>query len=350
MSVVVLVGDVWLRAPRPGAARFTEPVVINLEAPVTRRSVGYPGKINLRSDALYVSDAIGATPLAAQLANNHCLDFFAEGLDDTCRALDAERIPFFGAGRDEQNMRNPIVVPVGDHRLGLCGYVCATANPVFAAGDAPGVAPIDTARIAADVAEARRLGATRVVVCVHWGVEEVHLPRPEDRTLARQIVATGADLVVGTHAHVLQPWERIDGVMVFYGLGNFMFSDIDGPGEFNTAGVSTRHMKKHWQAWNRRSLGVRYDLATGVAEPLGFFDRGTTVASRSARSVGGRELTAPNDDAYRRRFDRAYTYGLLRAKAGAFFANPKVPRLRHLKSLSRIAREVTSAAPGRPDA
>ena len=87
MSTVVLVGDVWLRAPRPGAAQFAEPVVINLEAPVTRRTVGYPGKINLRSDALYVSDAMGAPPIAAQLANNHCLDFYAEAFDDTSRAL-----------------------------------------------------------------------------------------------------------------------------------------------------------------------------------------------------------------------------------------------------------------------
>ena len=350
MSTVVLVGDVWLRTPRPGAVRLADPVIINLEAPVTRRTVGYPGKINLRSDALYVSDAIGARPLAAQLANNHCLDFFAEGLDDTRHALDAEHIPYFGAGGYDENVRNPIVVTVGDHRLGLCGYVCPTSNPVFATGDTPGVAPIDTTRIAADVAEARRLGATRVVVCVHWGVEEVHLPRPEDRMLARQIVAAGADLVIGTHAHVLQPWEHIDGVMVYYGLGNFMFSDIDGPGEFNSAGVSTRHMRKHWQRWNRRSLGVRYDLATGRSEPLGFVDLGTTVASRSAHAVGGRELTAPNDDAYRRRFDRSYTYGLLRAKAGAFLTNPKLPRLRHLRSLTRIAREVTASPTGRPKA
>lgn len=339
MAPVVFVGDVWLRERRPAAVHLADPVILNLEAPVTRRVVGYPGKINLRSDALHVTEALGSRPLAAGLANNHCLDFLAPGLEDTFRALDAEGIAHFGAGSLDQNARNPLLVDVGTHRLGLCGYVCPAAHPVFATSAAPGVVPIDVARIAADVAEARRRGAHRVVVCVHWGVEEVHLPRPEDRALARQIVAAGADLVIGTHAHVLQPWERIEGVWVFYGLGNFMFSDIDLPGEFNDSGTSTRRMFKRWRAWNRRSLGVRFDVAGGAVEPFGFRDDGARVAITTAHAVGGRELVSPNDPAYRRRFERSFSYGILRAKVGAFLADPKLPRPRHLRSVVRIARE-----------
>ena len=189
-----------------------------------------------------------------------------------------------------------------------------------------------------------------VVLTPHWGDEGASRPKPSDRLYARAAIEAGATAVIGTHPHVLQPWERINGVSVFYGLGNFMFSDIDAPGEFDASGVSTKRMRKRWRMWNRRSLGVQYDLATGRAEPLGFRDTGTVIEPRSARSVGGRELTTPNDAAYRREFDRSFAYGILRAKIGAFLAEPRLPRLRHFRSIAHIARQITPASADHPDA
>jgi poly-gamma-glutamate synthesis protein (capsule biosynthesis protein) len=73
---------------------------------------------------------------------------------------------------------------------------------------------VELARSAADV----------VVVFNHWGLEDVEQPTVAQRSFARGLAHAGADLVVGAHAHVLQPVETIEGKLVAYGLGNFVFN------------------------------------------------------------------------------------------------------------------------------
>ena len=62
-----------------------------------------------------------------------------------------------------------------------------------------------------------------MVVAIHWGVELDTEPRPEDVERARAMVAAGADVIFGHHAHRLQPHEMLDGAAVFWGLGNFVW-------------------------------------------------------------------------------------------------------------------------------
>jgi poly-gamma-glutamate capsule biosynthesis protein CapA/YwtB (metallophosphatase superfamily) len=57
----------------------------------------------------------------------------------------------------------------------------------------------------------------------HWGPEDVSLPNYLQTDLAQMAVDAGADLVVGNHTHVVQSVQEIEGVKVFYGLGNFVF-------------------------------------------------------------------------------------------------------------------------------
>jgi poly-gamma-glutamate synthesis protein (capsule biosynthesis protein) len=84
-------------------------------------------------------------------------------------------------------------------------------------------AVIDPERIVADAAAARRSGAAVVIASMHWGAEGVHAPTSSQRRIADEITAAGdIDLVVGHHAHVVQPIEQVNGVWVVYGLGNIL--------------------------------------------------------------------------------------------------------------------------------
>jgi poly-gamma-glutamate synthesis protein (capsule biosynthesis protein) len=84
-------------------------------------------------------------------------------------------------------------------------------------------AVIDPTRIIADATTARALGAQLVIVSLHWGVEGQSAITPAQRQLAEQLTASGViDLIVGNHAHVLQPIEQVNGVWVIYGLGNMI--------------------------------------------------------------------------------------------------------------------------------
>jgi poly-gamma-glutamate synthesis protein (capsule biosynthesis protein) len=92
----------------------------------------------------------------------------------------------------------------------------------FASEDRPGIAVLTEQSLRAAIATARQV-ADVVIAMPHWGPEDVPTPNWSQRSLAQVAVEAGADLVVGNHTHVVQAIQNIQGVPVFYGLGNFVF-------------------------------------------------------------------------------------------------------------------------------
>ena len=93
---------------------------------------------------------------------------------------------------------------------------------VFATYDHPGIAALNEANLFKILQMARKY-ADVVIFLPHWGPEYNPLPNPSQMKYARLAVAEGADLIIGNHTHVIQGQQIIDGVQVFYGLGNFVF-------------------------------------------------------------------------------------------------------------------------------
>ena len=82
---------------------------------------------------------------------------------------------------------------------------------------------IDPDRIIADAQAARERGAEFVILSVHWGVEGGTDVLPTQRQVAEEVTASGVvDVIVGHHAHVIQPIEEVNGKWVVYGMGNFL--------------------------------------------------------------------------------------------------------------------------------
>jgi poly-gamma-glutamate synthesis protein (capsule biosynthesis protein) len=80
---------------------------------------------------------------------------------------------------------------------------------------------IDTDKILAAARALKKAGAQVVVASLHWGQENQSAPTAFQRQTARTLLADPSiDLIVGHHAHVVQPFERIKGKWVAYGLGN----------------------------------------------------------------------------------------------------------------------------------
>jgi poly-gamma-glutamate synthesis protein (capsule biosynthesis protein) len=91
------------------------------------------------------------------------------------------------------------------------------------AGEGWRSALIDPERVVREARIARQMGADVVLVSLHWGAEGVHEPTRYQRGIADAITASGAiDLVIGHHAHVLQPIEQVNGTWVLFGLGNIL--------------------------------------------------------------------------------------------------------------------------------
>ena len=174
-----------------------------------------------------VVDAVAAAGIDVMItAGNHAMDCWSgcprgEALLDTLARLDAAGIAHAGAGADIAAARSPAIVEVDGVRFAVLGYDSIAAY--YAAGDAsPGTAPLDLATLAGDVSAAAAQ-ADHVIVGFGWGIEYTADPTAQQREAAGVAVAAGASIVVGNHPHWVQAVEVIDGAVVVYALGNFVF-------------------------------------------------------------------------------------------------------------------------------
>ncbi len=207
----------------------------NLEGPLTDRGTPWPKGYNFRTPPRFASTLTRGRISVVTLANNHTLDFGAEGLADTIMALDAAGVRHVGAGANAMDAHAPAVIDANGLHVAFLGCVATPDEGggfsirAWEAGPAaPGVAVCTAGAIAADVAASKRV-ADFVIVAIHAGDEYRSTPNAMERELAADAVAAGADAVIGAHAHVVQPIELRGAQLIAYGLGNFVFAldDVD---------------------------------------------------------------------------------------------------------------------------
>jgi len=140
---------------------------------------------------------------------------------DTLDNLRRVGIEPVGAGANHEEAMQPVVITQNGVRYGIVslGMVETLA---FAGEDTPGIAVLNEENLRQAIAETRKV-ADVVIVMPHWGPEDTPDPNHYQIELAEVAVDAGADLVVGNHTHVVQAMEKLNGVLVFYGLGNFVF-------------------------------------------------------------------------------------------------------------------------------
>jgi poly-gamma-glutamate synthesis protein (capsule biosynthesis protein) len=154
------------------------------------------------------------------VASNHAMDRGPAGVAGTLHVLDRAGLRHAGTARGPREARPTLLtvrgvrVAVASFTYGLNGFHPPRGRPWL-------VNLLDPDRILADTRAARRAGSRFTVVFLHWGQEYHSAPTPAQRTLARRLLADpSVDLVLGHHAHVVQPLWRVKGKWVAFGLGN----------------------------------------------------------------------------------------------------------------------------------
>jgi hypothetical protein len=205
-------------------------VVVNLECATTTRDDPQPKQFVFRCDPDELPAMRDAGVTAATVANNHSGDHGVAGIVDSLRNVEAAGLVALGAGEDEREAYAARFVEAEGWTVAMLGFGGVVPDPSWTSwGDRPGQASgYDAGAMARAVAAADEV-ADLVVVSIHWGEEGSFTPRDEDRDRAKAIVAAGADVIFGHHAHRLQPLERIDGVPVFWNLGNFVWPYLSEP-------------------------------------------------------------------------------------------------------------------------
>lgn len=165
----------------------------------------------------------------AGIANNHAYDYGPQAFLDTIAALDAVGVEHSGGGVNIEEASHPVYY-VTQNGMKIA-YISATqierqSNPDTkgATADSPGVFRcLDDALLLEKVREARAQNAF-VVVFIHWGTEsttDIHYLQTEQ---AKDIAQAGANLIIGTHPHILQKIDYVGGVPVVFSTGNFIFN------------------------------------------------------------------------------------------------------------------------------
>ncbi|MWC28893.1 CapA family protein [Paenibacillus sp. MMS18-CY102] len=203
----------------------------NLEGPITTRGVPAQNKQYVFKGAPDLLKSLTDSGFdVVSLANNHTLDQGAEGLLDTIKHLDKAGLPHMGGGNNDAEAFAPVILEANGVKVAYIGLSRVVPETNWKADkDHPGVAETyDSTRAVAAIKRAKE-EANLVVIMVHWGVERAEKPVEHQTTLARQYIDAGADLVIGSHPHVLQGFEQYKGKWIAYSLGNFVFNETATP-------------------------------------------------------------------------------------------------------------------------
>ncbi|MFD8709882.1 CapA family protein [Streptomyces anulatus] len=163
-------------------------------------------------------------------ASNHTLDDGADGVRRTLDALDGAGIRHAGSARTAAEAARPTILPAGPGKgaakVAHLAYTYGT-NDIPLPADRPWTVNLtDEGRIIEEARAARRAGADVVVLSAHWGTEWQDEPDATQLELARRLTASAdggrpdIDLIIGTHAHVPQAYEKVNGTWVVYGMGD----------------------------------------------------------------------------------------------------------------------------------
>lgn len=214
-----------LAALRPYLAT-ADLAMVNLETSITTRGTPAPKEYRFRTAPTALKALAGAGVDVVTMANNHAVDYGGAGLQDTLAARRSSPVRIVGIGANSGEAYAPAIVPVKGRRVAFLGasqLLDWTLQNWPAESTSPGIAGARPITPLVSAVRAARKQADIVVVYLHWGVERMSCPDDAQRDAARQLVAAGADVVLGAHPHVTQGAGRLGRAYVAYSLGNFVW-------------------------------------------------------------------------------------------------------------------------------
>ena len=192
-------------------------VVINLECPLANKETPVNKKYIFRADTSCASRLRRAGVTIANMANNHTVDQGTAGLESTAAALQNAGIQTLGYGENIE----PLVL----HKKGVDVALFASCPlPIENWINGKGISQAGIPDLGMAIRDYRKKNPkAKIIIVLHWGVEMQTSPSPRQQIEARQLIAAGADAIVGHHPHVVQPAQVINGRTVWFSIGNFVF-------------------------------------------------------------------------------------------------------------------------------
>ena len=296
---LVAAGDILPHSAVVDRARFDaggtgydfRPMLAAVQPLVSRADLALCHIENVYGDSITGTAALASPPEAAQglaatgydscsTASDHSLDAGPVGIQRTLDTLDRAGVRHAGTARTDAEARTVTLLRAGPAKVAHLAYTADTNGVPLPPAEPWAVNLVDPARVLADARAARRAGADVVVVSLRWGTAGQQAPDPQQLALARELTAarTGGrpdiDLILGTQAHAPQPYEKVNGTWVVYGLGDQITGEMydnagtqDPGGNLSTLGRFTfvppaRHGGR-WEVTKAEFVPQLFDIDAG---------------------------------------------------------------------------------------
>ena len=208
-------GDSYFFEKVKGILSSDDATFANFEGTLTTAEEHRDTPFTFKGDPSYTQILKDGSVEVVTLANNHAHDYLEQGLADTKSALD-------NAGIDWCENERVAYQDLNGVRTAFIG--------IYALENGLDSMPV----LKAAIAEAKQHGADLIIVGFHWGVELVTEIDEFERELAHTAIDEGANLVIGTHSHVLMGIEKYNGSYILYGIGNFCFGGNANPTSYDS--------------------------------------------------------------------------------------------------------------------
>jgi poly-gamma-glutamate synthesis protein (capsule biosynthesis protein) len=197
---------------------------VNLESPFSDKGPVYPGNMIFRAAPEMIAALKESGIDVVSTANNHARDCGARGVEYTLDWLAKNGIAAAGSGSSEEAAHEGVVLERNGFKFGFLAYTYDQSNGNWSEPD-PRIAVLDLEVLREDIARLRGR-AQVVIVSMHAGIEYQMKPHLSQVTFARAAIDAGAQVVLGHHPHVVQPWERYKNGVIYYSLGNLVFDQF----------------------------------------------------------------------------------------------------------------------------
>jgi poly-gamma-glutamate synthesis protein (capsule biosynthesis protein) len=194
------------------------------------------------------------------VANNHSGDYGKAAFTDMLAHLPTYGITTVGGGTNRTEAHRLVTYQVRSTKIGILAYCEIEPFSFAATATTPGHAWLEATALKQDIAAARPQ-VDFLIVFTHWGVEYVLQENAHQQSMARLAVDAGADLVVGAHPHVIEPYEMYHGKPIIYSLGNFVFDEMPGVASLGNV-LSLTVQGSRLLNWKLR--GTRIQFSTGA--------------------------------------------------------------------------------------
>lgn len=217
--------------------------IANLETTLAGSELGYEGYPLFNAPAQIVDAAKKAGFNIFITANNHAMDKGEKGVINTIKNIRSRGVPSVGTATSAKEAEKILLINRNNISMAIMAYTFGTNGIPIPRGKNYLVSLINEQKIVKDIAKARKLGSDVVTIYLHFGEEYQRQPNAEQKKLVKTLIKAGADIILGDHPHVVQPYQvfKLQGKngkprtgVVIYSLGNFISYQL---GNYKDLGV-----------------------------------------------------------------------------------------------------------------